>query len=1190
LVNKGKLISGFILMILCLLSAPVGAQSAVTGDADLPTIKVAMSDDHSIIIKRVLHTALQRSGYQMLGNITGMRTAVADVNYGDAAILPTQTDGWESQYPNLMQVHVTFDDVEYSAYTLSDYPGQISTWADMTGLRVGYRWQNEYIANNVWKANAGSLVTVNDINQLWESLLKKNADVIILPRMSHYEYRLHHGIKRAGVIERQPVYTYVNRQHSYLVPLLEKAYREMIADGTMSAIFDSRIPNENPIILHINSYSAQNEWERRQMELIRSKLEHEFNEDSEFEYYNYYLNSNEIHSSASFNEIVSDMVRTSFISRNPDLIIASGSEALEYVLNNYYLIFPNIPVIFFDVFDLEISSLHSLEKYVTGISQTILFNETVSEMLRLYPQTEKIFILNGFNVSKSARMAEDIQKAIKSADADKFSGVRFELNQNKPFMEILDDIRSFDSDTLVLIGNFLSDNSGINYSEKIVQSLTANASVNPVFSLTASYIGSGTLGGYTVSAEMQSSKIALMAADILRGKKASEIPIIINSPDFNEWVFDYNAVNRFNVNIRNLPKNHIIINRSLPIWESNPFGFGMTIALAVILLSTVIVFNYIISNKKYRIYNDELSQARDAAEAASKVKSSFLANMSHEIRTPLNSIIGFSELAQQSGNREKVKEYLFNISQSAEWLLKVINDILDISKIESGKVALEHIPFDLHEILAYCQMTIKPEAIEKGITLYCYAEPSINKKLLGDPIKLRQVIINLLSNAVKFTHQGSVKFAAILADCQNDEKGGGSITVHFEVKDSGIGMNAEQIAKITEPFMQADSSVTRRFGGTGLGLTITKNIIEMMGGKLHVESAPEIGSKFSFSLKMNMVNNDTAHHMQEKIFHGLERPVFEGEVLICEDNRLNQQVICDHLSKVGLGTLVAYNGREGVDFIKMRMDKNKKPFDLIFMDICMPEMDGIEAASKIIELGIKTPIIALTANIMSNDVEIYKKNGMSDILGKPFTSQELWKCLSKHLTVVNYSSVDSRQKSEEDEKLIKQTRINFARNNQTTYEQLYNAAKEVDLKLAHRIAHTLKSNAGQIGEKRLQGAAAAIESILADGKNPINREEFIILGTLFKTVLDKLAPLLAEFEAGRSEKSAQAAFADPKKIHDILTKLEPMLMNKNPECEELIDDILTIPGAEDLARYIDKFSFNQAIQELSDIKLKWGVK
>jgi signal transduction histidine kinase/CheY-like chemotaxis protein len=386
----------------------------------------------------------------------------------------------------------------------------------------------------------------------------------------------------------------------------------------------------------------------------------------------------------------------------------------------------------------------------------------------------------------------------------------------------------------------------------------------------------------------------------------------------------------------------------------------------------------------------ELVKALDMAKAASDSKSMFLAKMSHEIRTPMNSIVGFSELADNDELPEVTKDYLAKIRANADWMMQIVNDILDISKIEAGMIELENIPFDMHDLFVNCRTIIMPKAEEKGIMLHFYAEPSIGKKPMGDPLRLRQVFINLLSNAVKFTNSGIVKlYAGII------EKTDKTITMQFEIKDSGIGMTKEQVENLFEPFNQSDPKDRKKASGTGLGLTISKSIIEKMGGVITVESNPGLGTKFHFELTFDTVDDNDMFD-QKLIMHEFDMPTFEGEILLCEDNEMNQQVICEHLSRVGLKTTVAENGKVGVQMVEDRINNGEKMFDLVFMDIHMPVMDGLEAAGEISKLDGDLPIVAMTANIMSNDKEIYRMNGMTDCVNKPFTSQELWKCLIKY--------------------------------------------------------------------------------------------------------------------------------------------------------------------------------------------------
>ena len=380
---------------------------------------------------------------------------------------------------------------------------------------------------------------------------------------------------------------------------------------------------------------------------------------------------------------------------------------------------------------------------------------------------------------------------------------------------------------------------------------------------------------------------------------------------------------------------------------------------------------------------DEAIKLRDNAVASSLSKTNFLSTMSREIRTPMNNIVGFSELSLDDDISPKTKDHLNKIKTNAQWLLHIINDILDISRVESGKIELDNIPFDIHDVFTKCRTLIMPKAEEKGIILYFYIEPSVGKRPLGDPARLLQVLVNLLSNSVKFTNVGMVKLHAVLKEMTDK-----TITMFFEIKDSGVGMTPEQIQNIFDPDMH----------GMGLELAVSRNIIELMGGKLLIESTPGIGSKFNFEIVFKTVDVKSNESMEKFVLNQAERPLFDGEILLCEDNTMNQQVISEHLARVGLSAVIAENGKIGVDLIKERIEKKQKQFDLVFMDMHMPIMDGLEASARIMELNIGIPIVALTANIIYNDKEIYKKNGMNDCVGKPFTSQELWSCLMKYFT------------------------------------------------------------------------------------------------------------------------------------------------------------------------------------------------
>jgi signal transduction histidine kinase/CheY-like chemotaxis protein len=615
-----------------------------------------------------------------------------------------------------------------------------------------------------------------------------------------------------------------------------------------------------------------------------------------------------------------------------------------------------------------------------------------------------------------------------------------------------------------------------------------------------------------------------------------------------------------------------------------PFLISLSVLLLCVVALLLILFhrNRTMGKRLERLVEErsrDLAEALEDAKVASRAKSVFLANMSHEIRTPMNSVIGFAEIALDYDMPDMPRECVGKILENSKWLLQIINDILDVSKIEAGRVTLENIPFALCDIFSHCQTIAVPRAAEKGIGLHFYAEPFIGKKLVGDPTKLAQVFINLISNAIKFTNIGTVKISSTIV-----EKSDNSIRFHFEVKDSGIGMTPDEIRRIFEPFAQANESITRKFGGTGLGLPIIKTYIELMGGKLSVESAPDIGSKFGFDMTFDMIDvpaDNTDGNIGIKT-EPVEKPVFTGEVLVCEDNGMNQEIIRRHLERVGLQIVIADNGKIGIDMVKNRLESGKRLFDLILMDINMPVMDGIEASANILELNTGIPIVAMTANVMPNDRNHYEKSGMRDCIGKPFTSQELWRCLLKYLKPVSGGVF---QKSEEpetiaagteeesiyDSDLLLELRTHFVNDNQNRFAEFADALENNDIKLAHRIAHTLKGNAATIGKSALEQAACNAELALSGGENQVTKKEMDILAAELSNVLKELSPLLVKESDSDNTQLSVTLNSLP-----FLDELGNLLRKGSSNSLKYINALRSVVGCERLIRQIENFDFDDA--------------
>ena len=601
---------------------------------------------------------------------------------------------------------------------------------------------------------------------------------------------------------------------------------------------------------------------------------------------------------------------------------------------------------------------------------------------------------------------------------------------------------------------------------------------------------------------------------------------------------------------------------------------------------------------------EELRRATEAAEAATRAKSEFLANMSHEIRTPMNAALGMLYLLKQTGLSDQQKEYLEKAQSASDLLLRVINDILDFSKAEAGKMALEQIPFRLDTVLSDLDNVASAILGEKEVEFGADIGEGVPEVLVGDPLRLGQVLLNLTGNAIKFTEKGKVEVQIALLALEEKDA-----TLKFSVTDTGIGMNARQQEALFTPFTQADNSTTRRYGGTGLGLAICRELVQLMGGQMWVESEPGRGSSFSFIARFGRQQPGVALPPGPATGGGELPQVLSGvHVLLVEDNQINQEVARLILERGGVSVDLAQNGAEALSMLQ-----RPGSYHAVLMDVHMPVMNGLEATRRMRQNPALAhlPVLAMTAGTLPGERLLCREAGMSDQVDKPINVPELFATLRRWVGPVarrlepvfepagwraedglpeRLPGLDLKRGMSivQESRLLRKLLTSFRNEHKGIVERIGQVATSGDLPSARRMVHTIKGCAGNLGATRLGSAAASLEIALQGGDASLLHQALEcfsekleeVLGSI--RLLEEQCPLLPEREGGEGLISCD----DPEQVAALARTLKRLLESQNMNALAVWEEMCSLLAgrlAERLDATLQALDFGDASAVLNEI-------
>lgn len=591
----------------------------------------------------------------------------------------------------------------------------------------------------------------------------------------------------------------------------------------------------------------------------------------------------------------------------------------------------------------------------------------------------------------------------------------------------------------------------------------------------------------------------------------------------------------------------------------------------------------------------DLHRAEEKAQAALLAKSQFLANMSHEIRTPMNAILGLTRIVLESDLKPEQRAQLDKVSRSGRALVHIINDILDFSRIEAGRMRIERAPMRVDAVLLEIAELFGMQAEEKGLKLFLDIDHATPTQVMGDALRLTQVLNNLVGNAIKFTQSGEIHVSTRL-----ERHGEDGVTLCFSVLDTGIGISAEQIGVLFQPFSQADASTTRKYGGSGLGLVIVKKLVELMGGQITLDSTPGRGTNVTFCIEAGMMPETVVPSLPHAGNGGelaraeMGRQRFDGvRVLLVEDNELNQEIADSILRKRGVCVTLAWHGLEAVELVQ------QQPFDLVLMDLHMPVMGGIEATRRIRELAPELPIVAMTAAVMAEDRERCNAIGMNDFIAKPTEPEDIVRILSTYtqaatplpavpVTLPAETLLDLAQglcRLDGDHALQQRLLRSFVGHYHDLILHLDTLLNDGNTRDAIDLIHSVKGIAANLGATALAGACHLLLEELRAQEQPLSR-------TAFDAALTETLAQMRQHIASYLQPAQPDTASVPMSLAQALQSLEPLILNQEVPPDALLLSLRRLSHADlpcsplllKLLRQLDNFEHPEALTTFNQLK------